>query len=101
MKVEKELKSLEINSEKKYETLNEWHSIVQMMYQREVAAGEIGSVFKDILEQISNSEQRENSKKYSMQNFDKTTENERASLKYKQLREEYESECSILDRSGA
>jgi hypothetical protein len=55
VKVDKELKSLEINSEKKYENLNEWHSIVQMMCQREVAVGEIGSVFKEILEQISNS----------------------------------------------
>jgi len=101
VKVEKELKSLEINSEKKYENLNEWHSTVQMMCQKEVAVGEIGSVFKEILEQISNGEKRENSKKYSMQNFEKMAENERASLKYKQMRDEYESECSILDRSGA
>ena len=31
---EKDLSSLEINSEKKYHLLNEWHSIVQMMCQR-------------------------------------------------------------------
>ena len=36
-----------------------------------------------------------------MQNFEKMAENESASLKYKQMRDEYESECSILDRSGA